>query len=103
MPLVVAEGPLLDHIVDDTFPVWNEGLTRAAYGRWNQAQLRTPWGSRNLQRVALLADDGSLLASAKSSSFPADSRRKRKSGEVMAAINATRTACSNDCCSSIFL
>jgi GNAT superfamily N-acetyltransferase len=65
MPLVVAEGPLLDHIFDNTFPVWNEGLTRAAYGRWNKAQLRTPWGSRNLQRVALVADDGSLLASAK--------------------------------------
>ena len=65
MPLVVAAGPLLDHIFDNTFPIWNEGLTRAAYGQWNQAQLRTQWGSRNLQRFALLADDGSLLASAK--------------------------------------
>ena len=65
MPLVVAAGPLLDHIFDHTFPVWNEGLTRAAYGQWNKAQLRTPWGSRNLHRFALLADDGSLLASAK--------------------------------------
>ena len=65
MPLVVAEGPLLDHIFDNTFPIWNEGLTRAAYGQWNKAQLRTPWGSRNLQRFALLTDDGSLLASAK--------------------------------------
>ena len=65
MPLVVAAGPLLDHIFDNTFPIWNEGLTRAAYGQWNKAQLRTPWGSRNLRRFALLADDGSLLASAK--------------------------------------
>jgi GNAT superfamily N-acetyltransferase len=65
MPLVVAAGPLLDHIFDHTFPIWNEGLTRAAYGQWNKAQLRTPWGSRNLQRFALLADDGCLLASAK--------------------------------------
>ncbi len=65
MPLVVAAGPLLDHIFDNTFPVWNEGLTRAAYGQWNKAQLRTPWGSRNLRRFALLDDDGSLLASAK--------------------------------------
>ena len=65
MPLVVAAGPLLDHIFDNTFPIWNEGLTRAAYGHWNKAQLRTPWGSRNLKRFALLADDGSLLASAK--------------------------------------
>jgi GNAT superfamily N-acetyltransferase len=65
MPLVVAAGPLLDHIFDSTFPIWNEGLTRAAYGQWNKAQLRTPWGSRNLRRFALLDDDGSLLASAK--------------------------------------
>jgi GNAT superfamily N-acetyltransferase len=65
MPLVVAAGPLLDHIFDNTFPIWNEGLTRAAYGQWNKAQLRTPWGSRNLRRFALLDDDGSLLASAK--------------------------------------
>lgn len=65
MPLVVAAGPLLDHIFDHTFPIWNEGLTRAAYGQWNKAQLRTQWGSRNLRRFALLDDDGSLLASAK--------------------------------------
>jgi len=65
MSLVVAAGPLLDHIFDHTFPIWNEGLTRAAYGQWNKAQLRTPWGSRNLRRFALLDDDGSLLASAK--------------------------------------
>jgi len=65
MPLVVAEGALLDHIFDNTYPVWNEGLTRAAYGQWNKAQLKTAWGSRNLQRVALLDDEGSLLASAK--------------------------------------
>ena len=32
MPLVVAEGALLDHILDHTYPIWNEGLTRAAYG-----------------------------------------------------------------------
>ena len=65
MPLVVAEGALLDHIFDNTYPIWNEGLTRAAYGQWNNAQLKTAWGQRHLQRFALLDDQGNLLASAK--------------------------------------
>lgn len=65
MPLVVAEGALLDHIFDNTYPIWNEGLTRVAYGQWNLAQLKTTWGHRHLQRFALLDDDGTLLASAK--------------------------------------
>jgi hypothetical protein len=65
MPLVVAEGALLDRIFDSTFPIWNEGLTRAAYGQWNMAQMKTPWGSRHLRRFALLDEQGNLLASAK--------------------------------------
>jgi len=65
MPLVVAEGPLLEQIFDYTYPVWNEGLTRSAYGQWNNAQLKTKWGSSHLQRFALLDTDGALLASAK--------------------------------------
>ena len=65
MPLVVAEGALLDRIFDNTCPIWSEGLTRAAYGQWNSAQLKTAWGSRHLQRFALVDDQGNLLASAK--------------------------------------
>jgi len=65
MPLVVAEGPLLERIFDNTYPTWNEGLTRGGYAQWNNAQLKTRWGSRHLQRFALLDDGGSLLASAK--------------------------------------
>ncbi len=65
MPFVVADGDLLDRIFDNTFPIWNEGLSRAAYGQWNRAQLKTPWGSRHLQRFALLDEQGNLLASAK--------------------------------------
>jgi GNAT superfamily N-acetyltransferase len=65
MPLVVAEGALLDHIFDNTCPIWAEGLTRTAYGQWNDAQLKTTWGRDHLQRFALVDDDGSLLASAK--------------------------------------
>ena len=65
MQLVVAEGALLDHILDLTFPIWNEGLSRQAYGQWNIAQTRTPWGREHLHRFALLDDDGELLATAK--------------------------------------
>src|SRR5687768_673007 len=65
MRLVPADGPLLERILDYTYPPWNEGLTREAYGKWNGAQLRTPWGRDHLQRFALVDDAGALLASAK--------------------------------------
>jgi hypothetical protein len=65
MPLVVAEGELLEQILDATYPVWNEGLTRAAYGQWNAAQMRTPWGRERLHRFALVDPRGRLLATAK--------------------------------------
>jgi GNAT superfamily N-acetyltransferase len=65
MRLVLAEGALLADILDHTYPVWNEGLTRAAYGRWNAAQMRTPWGRDHLHRFALVDEAGRLLASAK--------------------------------------
>ena len=65
MPLVIAEGVLLERILDLTFPIWNEGLSRQAYGQWNIAQSRTPWGREHLLRFALLDDDGGLLATAK--------------------------------------
>jgi len=65
MTVVLAEGALLEQILDHSFPIWNEGLTRPAYGQWNTAQLRTPWGRQHLQRFALLSDEGELLASAK--------------------------------------
>jgi predicted N-acetyltransferase YhbS len=65
MHIVAADGPLLQQIIDLTCPVWNEGLTPAAYGQWNAAQLRTPWGRTHLTRLALVDDDGALLASLK--------------------------------------
>lgn len=64
MRLVRAEGVLLERILDDTFPLWNDGLERGRYGAYNAAQLRTPWGARHLERVALV-DGDHLLASAK--------------------------------------
>ena len=65
MRLVPADDPLLERILDHTYTTWNEGLTREAYGKWNAAQLRTPWGRDHLHRFALLDDEGALLASAK--------------------------------------
>ena len=62
--VVPATGDLLERILDDTFPVWGEGLDRAAYGRYNRAQLATAWGASHLRRVALV-ENGRLLATAK--------------------------------------
>jgi GNAT superfamily N-acetyltransferase len=65
MRLVPAEGPLLEQILDFTFPIWNEGLSRTAYGQWNAAQMKTRWGRQYLRRFALIDDHGRLLATAK--------------------------------------
>ena len=65
MPFVFAEGALLERVLDSTYPVWHDGLSRHAYSQWNAAQLRTPWGRERLTRVALVDHGGRLLASAK--------------------------------------
>jgi GNAT superfamily N-acetyltransferase len=70
MQLVAAEGPILEEILDATYPVWNEGLTRDAYARWNAAQLRTTWGAAHLRRFALLDGRGRWVASAKRYLWP---------------------------------
>jgi GNAT superfamily N-acetyltransferase len=65
MKLVLADETLRARILDHTFPIWNEGLSRDAYAQWNEAQLRTEWGRARLHRFALLDESGGLLASAK--------------------------------------
>jgi hypothetical protein len=65
MRLVVADRPLRERIQDATFPIWNEGLTRPAYGQWNEGQMRTAWGRDHLHRLALLDDADQWLASMK--------------------------------------
>jgi GNAT superfamily N-acetyltransferase len=55
MTIVPVEGALLEDILDHTFPIWNEGLSRSSYARWNGAQLRTPWARTHLQRYASVA------------------------------------------------
>ena len=71
MHLVRADGPLLENILDHTYPIWNEGLAREAYGKWNSAQLRTPWGRERLHRFALVDEAGRWYASAKRYRFDA--------------------------------
>lgn len=68
--LVEAGGRRLEEIMDGTYPIWNEGLTREAYSAWNRGQMRTAWGRSNLRRMALI-DEETLLASAKRYDFRA--------------------------------
>jgi len=68
--LVAAEGRIADRILDDTYLLWNDGLTRPAYGRFYAAQIATPWGRKHLQRFALV-DADEVLASAKLYRFDA--------------------------------
>jgi len=62
--LVHPDGAALEQILDASFDLWNDGLSRQAYARYYAAQLKTAWGSRNLTRLALV-DGGGVLASAK--------------------------------------
>jgi GNAT superfamily N-acetyltransferase len=88
MHLIVADEELRDRIQDATFPIWSEGLTRPAYGRWNEAQMRTAWGREHLHRLALASNTGQWLASLKRYRFTA-----RLDGEVvdMAGVGAVFT------------
>lgn len=68
--MITATGPTLDRILDGTYPIWNEGLSREAYSRWNQGQMSTPWGRAHLRRVALVEGER-ILCSAKDYRFRA--------------------------------
>jgi predicted N-acetyltransferase YhbS len=71
MRLIEADDPQREQIMDGTYPVWGEGLSREAYSRWNRAQMATPWGRDHLRRVAIVDDTGDILASAKRYDFDA--------------------------------
>jgi predicted N-acetyltransferase YhbS len=60
----IADGPLLEQVLDGTYPLWGEGLTRRAYGQWNRAQTKTAWGKEHLHRVGLVEGD-EVVVSAK--------------------------------------
>ncbi len=68
--LVEAGGLILDRILDDTYDIWQDGLSRHAYGRFYAAQIATPWGRQHLSRLALVEGDD-VLASAKLYRFDA--------------------------------
>lgn len=62
--LVVANDAQLAQILDWTYPIWNEGLTRDGYARWNAVQGKTKWGAQKLRRMALV-ENGEVVATAK--------------------------------------
>jgi len=62
--LAIVEGAYLQQVLDHSYPVWHDGLSRAAYGRYYAGQLATPWGRTHLQRFALVERDH-VVASAK--------------------------------------
>lgn len=70
MTVMVADPAVHEQILDLTYPLWGEGLTRRAYGAWNRGQMGTPWGRTHLERVALV-DNGHVLSSAKRYHFDA--------------------------------
>lgn len=61
--MVTADDTVIEHILDDTYAIWHEGLTRKAYARLDAAHAKTPWGREHRRRVALV-DGGVVLASA---------------------------------------
>ena len=79
--LVTAEGPILDQILSETYEIWHQDLSRAAYGRWYAAQIATAWGGGHLHLLALV-DRDEVLASAKLYLFDAtlDARPIRVAG-----------------------
>jgi predicted N-acetyltransferase YhbS len=64
LTVIPATGPVLERILDDTFTLWHDGLSRENYSRSWAAQLRTPWGAAHLDRVALV-DGPHVVSSAK--------------------------------------
>lgn len=66
MPLQVVPvtGSILEFVLNDTHPLWGDGLSRQHYGKAWAAQLKTPWGQQHLDRVALV-DGPHVLSSAK--------------------------------------
>ena len=59
-----ATGAILEQVLDDTYTLWNDGLSRANYAKAWAAQLKTPWGQAHLDRVALV-DGPHVMCSAK--------------------------------------
>jgi hypothetical protein len=61
--VVPAEGAILERILDTTYPVWHEGLTRQAFAQFESAQMKIAWALRHQRRYALV-ERREVLASA---------------------------------------
>jgi predicted N-acetyltransferase YhbS len=59
-----VDEEMLEQILQSTCAIWHEGLTPRAYAQWNRGQMRSAWGARHLQRVAL-GEGTTVLSSAK--------------------------------------
>ena len=70
MQIAAADSVQLDGILEQTYPIWGEGLSLSAYRSWNRGQMATRWGRNHLHRIALI-DGGDVLASAKRYDFEA--------------------------------
>jgi predicted N-acetyltransferase YhbS len=68
--LAILQGQTLLQAQDQTFDLWNEGLTRHAYGRYYTVQAQTRWGRTHLARLGLM-DGDIVVASAKRYAFDA--------------------------------
>jgi predicted N-acetyltransferase YhbS len=79
--VVPATGAVLEQVLTDTFPLWNDGLSRENYAKSWTAQLKTPWGQSHLDRVALV-DGPHVMCSAKryDLSLRLDGRNRRVLG-----------------------
>jgi GNAT superfamily N-acetyltransferase len=62
--VVLAEGEILERVLDATYTVWHHGLTRVNYGKYHAAQAHTAWGEDH-QRIYALVDGVRILATAK--------------------------------------
>ncbi len=89
LTLTPATGPVLDHILRDTYPLWGGGLSFEAYRSFQTGQRRTSWGAAHIERVALF-DGSRMLASAKRYDLSArvDGRIRRVLG--IGAVFTTR-------------
>jgi GNAT superfamily N-acetyltransferase len=61
--VVSVEPALLERVLDQMQPLWDDGLDRPGHGKLSSAQTRTAWGRRSQHRFALV-DGADLLASA---------------------------------------
>jgi predicted N-acetyltransferase YhbS len=68
--LVRVDDSSVELILDETFDIWHEGLSRPAYSTYWSGQVGTPWGRTRLSRYALV-DGADVLSSAKLYEFDA--------------------------------